>query len=162
MELETRTQGDRFMTAQDNRTISRRVFEEFWNAGNPDAFAELMAEDIVFRDRDMGEHRGHAATRDFIAMYRAAFPDLRFTIEEQIAEGDRVATRWTARGTQRGELMGIPPTGRSVTVSGITIDRISEGRITESIGSWDAMGLMQQLGVLASSQPGGADLRATP
>jgi steroid delta-isomerase-like uncharacterized protein len=150
------------MTAQDNRAISRRFFEEFWNAGNPDALAELMAEDIIFRDRDVGEHRGHAATRDFIDMYRAAFPDLRFTIEEQIAEDDKVATRWTARGTHRGELMGIPPTGRSATVSGITIDRISQGRIRESIGSWDAMGLMQQLGVLAENQPDEAEFRATP
>lgn len=143
------------MAAEDNKTISRRFFEDFWNAGNLDALPELAAEDIVFRDRDMGEHRGHDATRAFIAMYRNAFPDLRFTIEEQIAEGDKVVTRWTARGTQRGELMGIPPTEKSVAVSGVTTDRIAEGRIAESIGSWDALGLMQQLGVL-SGQPDGS------
>jgi steroid delta-isomerase-like uncharacterized protein len=137
------------MTSQDNKSISRGFFEDFWNAGNLDAIGELATEDIVFRDRDMGEHRGHDATRAFIAMYRNSFPDLRFTIEEQIAESDRVVTRWTARGTHRGELMGIQPTEKSVTVSGVTIDRIADGRIAESIGSWDALGLMQQLGVLA-------------
>jgi len=140
------------MTTQDNKTISRRFFEEVWNDGNLDAVGELTAQDGVLRDRDMGEHRGRDATRDFIAVYRRAFPDLRFTIEEQIAEGDRVATRWTARGTHQGELMGIPPTMKSATVSGITLDRIADGRIAESIGSWDAFGMLQQLGVLAGQE----------
>jgi steroid delta-isomerase-like uncharacterized protein len=140
------------MAAQDNKAVSRRFFEDFWNAGNSDALTQLTTEDIVFRDRDMGEHRGHDATRAFVTMYRNAFPDLRFTIEEQIAEGDRVMTRWTARGTHRGELMGIPPTEKTATVSGITLDRISDGRIAESIGSWDALGMMQQLGVLSGQE----------
>jgi steroid delta-isomerase-like uncharacterized protein len=142
------------MTTPGNKAISRRFFEEFWNAGNLDAIHELTTENVVLRDRDMGEHRGHDASRTFVATYRNAFPDLRFTIEEQIAEGDKVVTRWTARGTHRGALMGIPPTEKSVTVSGITLDRITDGRIAESIGSWDALGLMQQIGVL-SGQPGG-------
>jgi len=142
------------MEVQDSRTISRRFFENFWNTGNLNAIGELATEDVVFRDRDMGEHRGHDDTRAFLTMYRTAFPDLRFAIEEQIAEGDKVVTRWKARGTHRGELMGIPPTERSVAVSGVTIDHIVDGRIAESIGSWDALGMMQQLGVLAG-QPGG-------
>jgi steroid delta-isomerase-like uncharacterized protein len=137
------------MNTPDNKAISRRRFEELWNGGNLDALSELATEDVVFRDRDMGEHRGHEATRTFVTMYRHAFPDLRFTIEEQIAEGDKVVTRWTARGSHRGELMGIPPTEKSATVSGMTLDRITDGRIAESIGSWDALGMMQQLGILS-------------
>jgi steroid delta-isomerase-like uncharacterized protein len=141
------------MAALDNKTISRRFFDEVWNGGNLEVLDEIAADDVVLHDRDMGEHRGTDAARDFVTTYRKAFPDLRFTIEDQIAEGDRVATRWTARGTHRGELMAIPPTEKSTTVSGITIDRIADGRIAESIGSWDALGLLQQLGVL-SGQPG--------
>lgn len=137
------------MAAQDNKTISRHFFEEVWNGGNLDALDDLAARDSVLHDRDMGEHRGIDAAREFIDTYRKAFPDLRFTIEEQIAEGDKVVTRWKARGTHRGELMGIRPTEKAVSVSGITIDRITDGKIAESIGSWDALGLMQQLGVLS-------------
>jgi steroid delta-isomerase-like uncharacterized protein len=140
------------MTDQENTRISRRFFEEVWNDGNLDAVGELSAQDIVFRDRDMGEHRGHRSTREFVAGYRSAFPDLRFTIEEQIAEGDRVVTRWTARGTHQGELMGIPPTMKTATVSGMTLDRFADGRIAESIGCWDAFGMLQQLGVLAGEE----------
>jgi len=144
------------MTIQENKAISRRFFEEFWNAGNPDVLTELTTEDIVFRDRDMGEHRGHGATRAFVTMYRKAFPDLRFTVEEQVTEGDRVVTRWTAQGTHRGELMGLPPTEKSATVSGMTLDRFADGRIAESIGSWDALGMMQQLGILSGPAGGSA------
>jgi steroid delta-isomerase-like uncharacterized protein len=142
------------MATQDSKAISRRFFEEVWNGGNLNALDELATPDSVLYDRDMGEHRGIAAGREFISTYRKAFPDLRFTIEEQIAEDDKVVTRWKARGTHRGELMGIPPTEKSVTVSGITIDRIADGKISETIGSWDALGLMQQLGVLAAQPPG--------
>jgi len=137
------------MAAQDDKTISRRFFEEVWNDGNLDALEDLAARDSVLHDRDMGEHRGLDAARAFVGTYRKAFPDLRFTIEEQIAEDGKVVTRWTARGTHQGELMGIPPTEKSVSVSGVTIDRIADGRIAESIGSWDALGMMQQLGLLA-------------
>jgi steroid delta-isomerase-like uncharacterized protein len=137
------------MAAQENKGISRRFFEEVWNGGNLDAIDELSPPDGILRDRDMGEHRGRAAAREFVTTYRKAFPDLRFAIEEQIAEGDKVVTRWMASGTHRGELMGIPPTEKSVRVSGVTIDRITDGKIAESIGSWDALGLMQQLGVLS-------------
>ena len=80
--------------------------------------------------------------------YRAAFPDLSMTIEHQVAEGDYVVTRWTARGTHQGELMGIPPTGNSVTTSGISIERVADGRIVEDHTEWDALGLMQAVGAI--------------
>ena len=85
-----------------------------------------------------------------ITMYRTAFPDIHFTIDEQIAEGDTVMTRWTARGTQTGELAGMPPTGKSVTVTGIVVDRFSNGMIAETWAIFDQFGMMQQLGVIPS------------
>ena len=81
-------------------------------------------------------------------MYRSAFPDMQLTIEDQIAEGDKVVTRWTARGTHQGELMGIPPTGKQATVTGITVGRVANGKFVESWSNFDALGMMQQLGVV--------------
>jgi steroid delta-isomerase-like uncharacterized protein len=142
------------MTTHDNKAISRRFFEDVWNGGKLDAIEHLASENIVLHDRDEGDVRGSEAARGLISTYRNAFPDLRFTIEEQIAEGDKVATLWKAAGTHRGELMGIPPTEKHSITTGVTIDRIADGRIVESTGVWDALGLMQQLGVL-SGQPAG-------
>jgi steroid delta-isomerase-like uncharacterized protein len=90
--------------------------------------------------------------KQFLTTFYSAFPDLGHTVEDQIAEGDRVATRATNRGTYRGELMGIPPTGKQFTVTGINIVRVSGGRIVEEWVNFDTLGMMQQLGVI--SQPG--------
>ncbi len=81
-------------------------------------------------------------------MYRSAFPDTQITIEDQLAEGDMVATRWTARGTHQGELMGVPPSGNRVEVAGITISRIEGGKIEEDWDNYDALGMMQQIGAI--------------
>jgi steroid delta-isomerase-like uncharacterized protein len=94
--------------------------------------------------------RGPEEFKQFVRMYRSAFPDLVLTVEDQIAEGDRVVTRFTARGTHRGDLMGIPPTGKRVAVTGISIDRISNGKSVESWTNYDLMSMMQQLGVVPS------------
>jgi predicted ester cyclase len=85
-------------------------------------------------------------------MYRTAFPDLQIPIEDVIAEGDRVVTRWTTRGTHQGELMGAAPTGNQLTVTGILIDRVSGGKIEEEWVDYDTLHLMQQIG--AVPQPG--------
>jgi steroid delta-isomerase-like uncharacterized protein len=137
------------MTLQDNKAVSRRFFEDVWNEGNMDALQQLAATDIVLHDRDEGDLRGLEAARALVSGYRSAFPDLNFAIEEQIAEGDKVATLWKATGTHRGELMGIPPTEKHSITTGITLDRVADGKIAESKGVWDALGLMQQLGVLS-------------
>ena len=97
--------------------------------------------------------RGTAAMKAFIVEFRRGFPDFRDTIEDQVAEGDRVVTRFTSRGTQLGPLMGIEPTGRKAAWMGITVDRIADGRIAESWASWDMMGMLQQLGA-APAAPG--------
>jgi steroid delta-isomerase-like uncharacterized protein len=91
---------------------------------------------------------GYEAYREEISAYRAAFPDLRYTVEDQLAEGDLVASRWTVRGTHRGELMGIAPTGKEIGLTGITIQRFANGKIAEEWWNWDTLGLMQQLGAI--------------
>jgi predicted ester cyclase len=88
------------------------------------------------------------ARRRCISVYRAAFPDARITVEKQLAEGDLVATRWIGRGTHEGELMGIQPTGKQVTVSGLTISRLEGDKIVEEFQNWDTFGTMQQLGAV--------------
>jgi steroid delta-isomerase-like uncharacterized protein len=85
-------------------------------------------------------------------MYRAAFPDLQFTVEDIIDQDDRVVIRWSSRGTHQGELMGLAPTGKIVTVTGISIDRFADGKVAESWTNWDVLGLMRQLG--AAPPPG--------
>jgi len=132
-----------------NKALARRLLEEAFNAGRLDVTEELVASDYVGHDPSLPEEvRGPAGVKELIAGYRAAFPDIRVTFEDQIAEGDLVVTRWRATGTHEGELMGIPATGKQATVTGITIDRIADDLIVESWHNWDTLGLMQQLGAI--------------
>ena len=133
----------------ENKTIARRLLEEAFNAGNVDVVDELVAAEFVNHDAAMPEPMvGIEAAKANIAGYREAFPDLRLTIEQQVAEGEFVTTRWSARGTHQGNLMGMAATGKQATVTGITLDRIVDGRFVESWTNWDTLGLMQQLGVV--------------
>jgi steroid delta-isomerase-like uncharacterized protein len=141
--------GERKMSEQ-NKAIVRRLYEEIWDKGNLAVLDELHAVDAVDHNRPPGLPPGREGVKQFFRMYLAAFPDVRMVIEDQVAEGDRVVTRWTATGTHKGELMGIPPTGKQVRVSGIDINRLEGGKIIESWGSSDQLGMMQQLGVIPS------------
>ena len=133
----------------ENKALSRRILEDAFNAGNLSAMDEILAETFVNYDAALPEPGiGIEAAKASVAGYREAFPDLKITIEEQIADGDRVVTRWIGRGTHQGDLMGIPATGKQATVTGITIDTIAGGRITESRTNWDTLGLLQQIGVV--------------
>jgi steroid delta-isomerase-like uncharacterized protein len=133
----------------ENKALSRRLLEEAFNKGNLDVIDELLAEGFVNHDAALpGPQVGIDGAKASITGYRDAFPDLKITIEDQIAGGDGVATRWSASGTHQGELMGMPATGKQATVTGITIDRIVDGRIAESWTNWDTLGLMQQLGAV--------------
>ena len=133
--------------SEENKALVRRSFEEVWNDKNLDALDEIVAPDVVNHSSPPGLPEGVEGNKAFIGMYLSAFPDTKMTIEDMIATGDKVVTRWVATGTHDGELMGIPPTGKHVTVTGIGIDRISGGKIVESWGEFDALGMMQQLGV---------------
>ena len=137
------------MSAESNKALSRRLLDEAFNAGNIDVVDELVTTDFVNHDAAMPEAMiGPDVAKATIGGYRAAFPDLRITIEEQIADDHAVATRWSAKGTHQGDLMGVPPTGKQATVTGITIDKIVDGRIAESWTNWDTLGMLQQLGVV--------------
>jgi steroid delta-isomerase-like uncharacterized protein len=136
------------MSVEENIALVRRHTEEFWNKGNLDISAQVHASDMVFHDALSPELCGAEAYKQFVAAYRTAFPDLHFTIEDVIAAGDKVASRWTCVGTHQGELMGIPPTGKQTTTTGIDIFRIVDGKIVEEWVNWSTMALMQQLGVI--------------
>jgi steroid delta-isomerase-like uncharacterized protein len=135
------------MSIDHNKSVVRRLFDEAWNRGNLSVVDESVHADIVQHDPS-SPARGVAAVRELIAGYRAAFPDVHFTVDRVVAEGDQVAVHWTASGTHKGALFGLPPTGKQVTVSGLAIDRFVDGKIKETWGHWDAMGMFTQLGVL--------------
>ncbi|HYF28104.1 MAG TPA: ester cyclase [Baekduia sp.] len=137
-----------------NRELSRR-FTELFSTGDEALADEVLAEDVVFHGTaGDGELRGAEATKQFVRAYRRAFPDARSTVEQQVAEGDTVVTRWRARGTHRGPLGPVAPTGRPFDIGGITIERIVEGRIAEVWVARDELGLLAQLGVLGAPEPG--------
>ena len=139
------------MSAEENKQLVRRFVEEFWNEGNADAADELMAPDAEIH-MPTGELVDLDGLKDFADAFRGSFPDWHSTFEELVAEGDRVAERWTGRGTHRGELQGIAPTDRRVEVPGGVFYRIADGKIAEFRGQLDMMGLMQQLGAIPSPQ----------
>jgi steroid delta-isomerase-like uncharacterized protein len=143
------------MSTEQNKTIVRRYWEEVWNQGNLAVVDELIAADFdghpAPSDADFG--RGPAGQKQLVGLYRGAFPDMRMTIDDMAADGERVVLRWTARGTNTGEMMGMPATGRPSTVTGIVINRLAAGKIVESWTNFDALGMMQQLGVIPTPEP---------
>jgi steroid delta-isomerase-like uncharacterized protein len=139
------------MSAQENKALVERFVEELWNEGNTSAADELMAPDAEIH-MPTGEVVDVDGLKGFAGTFRESFPDWHSTFEELVAEGDRVAERWTGRGTHQGELQGIPPTGKRVEVPGSVFYRIVGGKIVEFRGQLDMMGLMQQLGVIAPPQ----------
>jgi steroid delta-isomerase-like uncharacterized protein len=143
------------MLAETNKAVARRFLEEVWNKGKLAVLDEIIAKDHVNSGPGTlpGLPTGPEGSKQLVTVYRNAFPDVHFTIDEQIAEGDKVVTRWTAHGTHKGELVGIPATGKSSTVTGIGVDRIVNGKIVESWGIFDQFGMMQQLGVIPTPEP---------
>ena len=142
------------MRTEENKAILRRYFDEAWNKGRLDVLDEIVAPNYVNHDPAVpGLPAGPAGLKPILAGFRAGFPDLLFTIEDLLAEGDRVVTRWTMRGTHLGEFAGLPPTGRAVVTGGIQIERVSNGQIVEHWRKSDDLGLMQQLGAIASPPP---------
>jgi steroid delta-isomerase-like uncharacterized protein len=137
------------MSAEENKALVRRFVEEFWNKGNTAAADELMASAAVIH-LPTGDVLNPNELKIFVGTWRESFPDWHSTFEELIAEGDRVAERWTGRGTHLGELQGIPPTGKRVEGPGSVFYRIVGGKIVELRASFDMMGLMQQLGALVN------------
>jgi steroid delta-isomerase-like uncharacterized protein len=139
------------MSAEENKALVRRFVKEFWNEGNTATADELMAVDAEIH-MPTGEVVSLDELKSFAGAWRESFPDWHSTFEELIVEGDRVAERWTGRGTHRGELQGIPPTGKRVEAPGSVFYRIVGGKIVEFRGQLDMMSLTQQLGVIPSPQ----------
>ena len=135
--------------SEQNKKAARRLFEELWNDRKLNLADELIAPDYRNHDPNTPDFgAGPDAYKKLVGMYTKAFPDLRLTIDDMIAEGDKVVVRWTSYGTHKGELRGIPPTGKETSVTGTTICRFSGGRIAEQWLVWDTLGLMRQLGVI--------------
>ena len=133
--------------SEQNKMVVRRAIEEVYNQGQLDVVDELVSDDFVVHFSSEDFH-GPAAMKQYVASLREAFPDLHLTIEDQIADGDRVVTRWTARGTHLGNFQGIPPTGKLGRLTGTDIDRFVNGKAVECWTNTDDLDLLQQLGVI--------------
>lgn len=134
--------------AHDNATIVRRFVDEVITQGDIDSAAEFVCEDVVEQVPFPGQGPGLEGLKDVLRGMRAAFPDLIFSIHEQVAEGDKVASRFEWTGTHKGTFLGVPATGRPVRVWGIVIDRLQAGRIQDTRIIMDIFGLMMQLGAI--------------
>jgi steroid delta-isomerase-like uncharacterized protein len=138
----------------ENKAMVRRLYEEVWNKRRVELVDELMSPSHAMHDNHLPDSGvGPEAYKRNVARFVTGFPDLRFTVEDMLAENDKVAVGWTISGTHKGEFRGISPTGRKVFVEGITINQIAGGKIMDSYVSWDALGLMQQLGVAPAFGP---------
>ncbi len=138
--------------SEENKALVRRFIEELWNAGNLGIVDELVHPEFVDHGPAGQQTRGPGGVRRFVEAYRATFPNVHIIVEDRIAAGDKVATRWTARATHRGELMGVPASGNKVEVTAISIDRISGSKFAESWTIYDALGMMQQIGAIPATE----------
>lgn len=146
------------MSAEQYKTIARRVREEFVSTGNMELADELLAVDFVYYGPAMlPEVRGREAFKQTIAAFRQGFPDLTERVDEQFVDGDRVISRFTTRGTFTGELMGAPGTGKAFqTSNGMDILRIADGKVVEAWAMFDALAMLQQIGLMPSPEPAGS------
>jgi steroid delta-isomerase-like uncharacterized protein len=135
--------------SEQQKATARRYYEA-WTNGDLDAYDEIVASGATNHDTQnpYTAMPGPEGARLTTEMYRAAFSDSRFEIDQQFEEGDYVITRWTAHGTNDGELMGMAATGKTVVIGGITINRFEDGKVAEAWTNWDTLGMMQQLGVV--------------
>jgi steroid delta-isomerase-like uncharacterized protein len=148
------------MSGEVNKALSRRLVEEVWNQGKIEVVDETLADNFVHHDPTAPERRNRDDYKQWIAESRMAFPDLQITVDDELVDGEQIVTRWTVRGTHQGNLVQptgtIPPTGRQIKVTGITIARYANGKLVEDWQEGDTLGLMMQLGILpAPAQAGG-------
>jgi steroid delta-isomerase-like uncharacterized protein len=138
------------MSLEENKALVRHFMEEAFGQGKPELVDDLLNPNFVRYDPyiEAGEVRGVETVKENIAWFRNVFPDLTCTIEDQVAEGDKVVSRWTLRGTHQGEFFGVPATGERVEMGGIQIDRFEGGKIVEERAEFDLLGAMQQLGAV--------------
>jgi steroid delta-isomerase-like uncharacterized protein len=138
----------------ENKAIVRRLYEEVWNKRRVELVDELISPSHAMHDNHLPDSGvGPEAYKRNVARFVTSFPDLRLTVEDMLAESDKVAVGWTISGTHKGEFRGISPTGKKVSIEGITINHIVDGKIMDSYISADYLGLMQQLGVAPAFGP---------
>lgn len=140
------------MSTETNKAIIARMIEQVWNEGRTDLVVEFFTEDYVQHIAGQPTQAGYELVQQGAASSRAAYPDFQLSIDDQVAEDNRVAARWTMTGTHEGEFNGIPPTGKQVSHSGTIFYRLENGRIAEVWFLGDTMGLMQQLGVIPAPE----------
>src|ERR687883_641116 len=139
--------------SEENKALVRRWFDEVLTRADLQQVDELFAPNYILHGPSISQEvHGREGIRQYVATYRAAFPDAHFTVEDQIAEQDMVVTRWTARGTHEEEFMGVAPTGKRVTVMGMDIIRVADGEILDYWGEFDVMGMLRQLGITLPSE----------
>ncbi len=138
---------------EQNKALGRQMIEAVWNDQDYAVVDAHVTSDFIGHSTPQDIH-GQEGYKQFFTMLHQSFPDIHFTIEDVIAEADKVVIRWTVRGTHRGEFMGVPATGRSVAMPGMTMGRMANGKVVEGWTNWDTLGLMQQLGVVP--EPGRA------
>jgi len=138
----------------DNRSVVRRLYEEVWNKRRLEVVNEIISPSHALHDTNAsGSAIGPEAYKRVVTRWVTAFPDLRFTIEDTVCEKDKLVVSWNISGTHKGEYLGIAPTNKKISVDGITINHITSGKIMDSYASWDALGLMQQLGAVPAFGP---------
>ncbi len=143
--------------ADDLKALHSRALDETINQGNLDVVDELVSPGYVMRDPNApADLRGPEQLKAYIKSIREAFPDIRIRVDEQVGEGNRVVTVWTATGTHRGTFNGIPATGKGATVRGVTITRWEGGKVVDEFQLGDNLGLLQQLGVIPTMAPAGS------
>jgi steroid delta-isomerase-like uncharacterized protein len=134
--------------SEQNKTILRRFYDELFNTGDLSVADEIVVISYVNHNALPGEKPGREGLKAFVNLLRTAFPDIHFTVEDQVAEEEKVVTRFTVEGTHQAEFAGVPATGKPVAITAINIHRVSGGQIQEGWLNWDGLGLMQQLGVI--------------
>jgi steroid delta-isomerase-like uncharacterized protein len=147
------------VSAKENKEKARRLMEEAFGQGKVEVIDEVLHSDFVCYDpnSESGEIRGAETVKGEIEYFRNAVPDLTYTVEDQVAEGDKVVSRYTISGTHQGEFFGIPGSGKHIEISGINIDRFDEsGKLVEEWPEYDLLGAMQQMGAIAESQQAGS------
>lgn len=137
----------------NNKALVRRLFDDVINHGDPERADDLVSVGFVEHNPMPGQAAGLAGFKQVLTMLRAAFPNLRITIDELVAERDKVAVRLTACGDHQGAFQGIPPTGRRVAWEGISLPRVADGQVVERWFHADVLGLREQLGAVAPGQP---------
>lgn len=131
-----------------NKAIARRFLDELWNRGNFRAVDQLLASD--YDGHSSTEIQGPDGAKEFVSGLRIAFPDFQFEVLDQVSEGDEVATRWIISGTHEGEFQGMPPSGKRIEMTGITIFRIADGKLIEGWTNEDVLGMLQQIRAVPS------------